>query len=161
MLKDYYYLRWKMFFDDIAANYDWFEFENDWINNQNLVYSDSPIGDAEAVAERLFQKYFVEFTLSDNSVFYIYRAMETDKTSDVVVPVARDAAYVCPALVADESGVTFSVDFNNDGCFSANETADGLQIDIPATSTIGHIKAKLTLSDGTVFFYTLFVKDLM
>ncbi len=161
MLKDYYYPRWQLFFDDITKEYDWFEVENNWIKNSDLTYTDIPVGDTRNVVERLFKKYFIEYTLLDGSTYFIFRAIESDERDRLIVPVACDSKYICPIFLPENISATFSVDFDNDGVFSDLETVEGVEVEIPNYVSTRKVSARLKLSDGTVFLYTLEIKELV
>ena len=58
MLRDFYYPRWKKWFDSgMADDIDWYEWEHQWAMDASKRYSRKPAGDARQVASRLLDKY--------------------------------------------------------------------------------------------------------
>lgn len=59
MLKDFYYPRWKYFFDNNHNEpYEgWFEMERKWVFDDTLRYSNEPQGDAKELLLKIFKKY--------------------------------------------------------------------------------------------------------
>lgn len=163
MMKDYYYPRWQKFFeakDKGTALPDWYAMEHAWAMNGSLSYPDTPVGETAEVARRLFSKYFLTFTSTDGTPYYIYRAFAQDKRGELQASAFRGSEYVCPvSALPDGIESTLSVDMNNDGAFSPDETASGLRIGIPENAVAGNVKACLTLSDGTSVVYTLALRD--
>ena len=61
ILKDFYYPRWKIFFQHLEANRtqpDWFPMEWAWAHNAALDYTDMPAGNTAETARFLLHKYF-------------------------------------------------------------------------------------------------------
>lgn len=159
MMKDYYYPRWKTFFDDITATNDWYEEEHTWAHNDKLYYPNTPIGDTKAIAKELLKKYFIPMLTSDNHTYYIYRSVKADKQQEIAQHAIRGSEYVCPIKLPQNTIATLSIDLNNDGLFSKDETRHGLTFQIPDNALTGKVKAKLTLSDSTTLIYTLILQD--
>jgi len=163
MMRDYYYPRWQKFFeaqDKGTSTPDWFDMEHAWATNSSLSYSDIPVGETAEVARRLFSKYFLTFTLDNGTPYYIYRAFGQDLRSKLTVSAFRGNEYDCPVPALPEGiTATLSVDMNNDGAFTADETVEGLRIRIPESAVAGNVKAVLTLSDGTSVTFTLALRD--
>lgn len=58
MLRDFYYPRWKKWFDNgMAGDIDWYEWEHQWAMDASKRYSREPAGDARKIARRLLDKY--------------------------------------------------------------------------------------------------------
>ena len=55
MLKDFYYPRWKYYFDNNLEepSEGWFEMERRWTLDKDLKYSDIPYGDSRTVIEEI------------------------------------------------------------------------------------------------------------
>ena len=66
MLKDYYYPRWKYYFDNnlTAPPTGWYPMEHDWATNAALSYPNTPTGDTRSVATELLRKYFITPTIT-------------------------------------------------------------------------------------------------
>lgn len=163
MMKDFYYPRWKTFFDNRdkgEAQPDWFTHDWNWAHNANLSYSNKPIGNTADVASELFGKYFAVLNLTDGKTYYAYRNIETDLTNVFTDKVLRGQKYTFPmqALSKGEN-VSFGIDFNNDGVISSDETFNSLTATIPVNAVTGKVSARLTLGDGTVLTFKLMLKD--
>ena len=59
MLKDFYYLRWKYFFEnDLQSPEDgWFAMEREWALDKTFNYSDKPQGDTKKVLKKIWKRY--------------------------------------------------------------------------------------------------------
>ena len=59
MLKDFYYPRWKYFFEnDLQSPEDgWFAMERKWALDKSLNYSDEPQGDTKKVLKKIWKRY--------------------------------------------------------------------------------------------------------
>ena len=156
MMKDYYYPRWKTYFDNMSASHDWFAMEWEWAHNAKLSYSDQPVGETADVAAELFSKYFLAL---DNDL-YIYRGMASVAPTDFESVAYRGSKFKMPVAKLPK-GVKgqLLVDLNNDGSFDQSEKADGLRISIPKQTLTGKAKAMLKLSDGTSWIFQLLIKD--
>lgn len=165
MMKDFYYPRWKIFFENLdngSSQPDWFDSDWAWAHNASLSYSDQPAGNTAEVAEELSGKYFLRLTLPDGGYHHIYRHFDTDARSSVSLTALRGETFTCPvATLPDGVTATIGADLNNDGQISDDETTQGLSINIPATAVTGKVTARLTLSDGTEFSFTLIQKDIV
>lgn len=164
MIKDFYYPRWKTFFTNLESGNsqpDWFTSDWEWAHNASLSYSNQPSGNTVDVAISLFNRYFVDFLISEEEgIYHIYRYINTDARSTVNLSAIRGETFNFPIISLPE-GVTATcgIDFNNDGKISADEQTDGLTTTIPLTSITGKVLAKIELSDGTTFEFTLILKD--
>ena len=84
MLKDFYYKRWKAFFDardNGSTSPNWFDNDWSWAHDASLSYSNQPIGNTADVASNLFTKYFITLQLNNGSNYHLFRYMNT-KTED-------------------------------------------------------------------------------
>ena len=163
MMKDFYYDRWKKFFDALDAGNeqpDWFSHDWNWAHNASLSYSDQPTGQTAEVAERLLLKYFATFTSTNATTSRINRKYATDATSRLSDVAFRGNSYALPlqGIKANELE-TVCMDFDANGSFTDNETFRSMRISIPAHATLGRTKALIRLTDGTQFTYSLLVKD--
>ncbi len=160
MMKDYYYPRWKKFFANPNVGHDWFTMDWAWAHNASLSYSATPVGNSAEVARKLFGKYFMDYTASDGTHYYIYRGIEQDMSKNVVATAYRGEAFSCPVASLPE-GVTaqMGIDVNGDGLIADGEKFDGLTANIPEAAATGQVKALLSLSDGTAMTFTLILTD--
>ena len=163
MMKDFYYPRWKTFFDNREkgeAQPDWFTHDWNWAHNAQLSYSSTPEGNTAEVANKLFAKYFAVVTLANDKTYYAYRNIENDLTNVFTDKALRGQKYTFPmqALSKGEN-VSFGIDFNNDGVISSDETFNSLTATIPVNAVTGKVSARLTLGDGTVLTFKLMLKD--
>lgn len=162
MLKDFYYKRWKAFFDNRDNGTtlpNWFDNDWAWAHNASLSYSNQPTGNTADVATKLFGKYFITVSPANASSRCFYRYMSTDLGTALNVSATRGAAYTFPTTLPTGVTATLSIDFNNDGTFGEGETADGLTINVPNTAIATQVAARLTLSDGTAADFSILLKD--
>lgn len=162
MLKDFYYKRWKAFFDNKdngTKQPDWFSNDWAWAHNASLSYSNQPTGNTADVATELFGKYFITVSPANASSRCFYRYISTDLGTALNVSATRGATYTFPTTLPTGVTATLSIDFNNDGTFGEGETADGLTINVPNTAIATQVAARLTLSDGTTADFSILLKD--
>lgn len=162
MLKDFYYKRWKAFFDNKdngTKQPDWFSNDWAWAHNASLSYSNQPTGNTADVATKLFGKYFITVSPANASSRCFYRYISTDLGTALNMSATRGAAYTFPTTLPTGVTATLSIDFNNDGTFGENETVDGLTINVPTTAIATQVAARLTLSDGTAADFSILLKD--
>lgn len=163
MMKDFYYKRWKDFFDSRdngTSQPDWFTNDWNWAHNAQLSYSDQPVGNTAEVATNLFDKYFAIVNQADGNPYYAYRYIDNDLTSVLNEKALRGKTYTFPLQsIPASSTVALGIDFNNDGVISASETTQSLSAKVPSDAVVGKVKARLTLSDGTVLNFKITLKD--
>lgn len=162
MLKDFYYKRWKAFFDNRDNGTtlpNWFDNDWAWAHNASLSYSNQPTGNTADVATELFGKYFITVSPANASSRCFYRYISTDLGTALNVSATRGATYTFPTTLPTGVTATLSIDFNNDGTFGEGETADGLTINVPNTAIATQVAARLTLSDGTTADFSILLKD--
>lgn len=162
MLKDFYYKRWKAFFDNRDNGTtlpNWFDNDRAWAHDASLSYSNQPTGNTADVATELFGKYFITVSPANASSRCFYRYISTDLGTALNVSATRGATYTFPTTLPTGVTATLSIDFNNDGTFGENETANGLTINVPTTAIATQVAARLTLSDGTAADFSILLKD--
>ena len=163
MMKDFYYPRWKAFFDNRdkgKALPNWFTNDWKWAHNAALSYSNKPVGNTAETATRLLGKYFTSLEKADGKPYYIYRHMATDATSSLVFSAIRGEKFTLPlTALTDGTSVTLGIDLNNDGTLADSETTGAPDMDIPETAICGKVKAVLTFSDGTQLTFSVILKD--
>ncbi len=163
MMKDYYYARWKTFFDNLeagASQPDWFATDWAWAHNAELDYTDVPSGETAKVARTLLDKYFVDYTSDDGTHYYIYRGFDQDYTKTLSASAYRGETFACPVTdLPDGVTATMGIDFNNDGLISDAEKQETLAALIPTDAVTGKVKAQLSLSDGTTVSFSVVLTD--
>lgn len=162
MLKDFYYKRWKAFFDNRdngTQTPNWFKNDWDWAHNSNLQYTDQPVGITAEVANKLFGKYFITLQQTDGSNYHLFRYMTTDMSSSLTETASRGENYTIPINVPQGVSVKLGIDYNNDGTISEEEETEGNSTTIPTTASTSKVKAQITLSDGTIMKYAVILKD--
>lgn len=162
MMKDYYYPRWKYFFDNNLQGADWFDMEWKWAHNTGSTkhsYQNTTTGDTHEVAERLFGKYFIPVMLNDGSIHFVYRTMDNDLTAQYTLEGFRGQQMSLPFTLSEGLTATLYVDFNNDGSFGDGESTAGTVVSVPANAATTRVKARLLLSDGTTMNFYATLKD--
>ena len=164
MMRDFYYPRWKAFFDekiDGTPHSAWFDMEYAWAHNATKQYTMEAEGNTAEVAARLLAKYFLPMEQDGAAAYYVQRGTAEDARTKVEVNALRGKTFACPIpeLTADVTA-TLGVDLNGDGVIdAATETANGTDIAVPADAAIGKVRALLTLSDGTEFAFTVVIRE--
>ncbi len=163
IMKDFYYTRWKTFFDNRDANTaqpDWFTHDWQWAHDASLSYSNTPEGSTKEVAAELFDRYFARYQSTDGTLYYLYRGIEQDYNDIVTANAYRGETFTPEGLTLPaDATATLCIDYNNDGTYSADETTEGLTATIPTTAVAGQVKACLKLSDGTAMNFTIALRD--
>lgn len=155
MMKDFYYPRWKYYFDNNLSGTDWFVMEDKWVKDAALSYSDQPVGQTATVAAELFASYFLPFTRPDGTPYYIMRKFDQDKSGEIRYPVYRGESFTAPVLLPAGQTARLSVDFDNNGVYDTSETVEALTVTVPENAVTGDVHARLVLSDGTSFVFAL------
>ena len=159
MLKDYYYPRWKYFFDNNCQGKDWFAMEWAWAHDNSKTYSDQPTGSTADVARQLFAKYFFPVTLDNGKAFYAYRTIDNDVRKTYCPTVNRGSSLDLGLTIPTGTTASFLLDLNADGVISDSETFTSLTTTIPADCATGKVKAQINLSDGTTLAFNVILKD--
>ena len=161
MLRDFYYQRWKTWFDNgmQAPNGGWFQWEWNWAHSNPGTYSSEAQGDTRAAVGELMPKYLSRFTPRQLGAgetlqpYFIDRLLSTDATGkffDCASPGALYSPDIEGAEVAE-----IAVDFSRNGRYEANETQSGSAFMMPDNAPVGERMCRITLTDGTVFTFTL------
>lgn len=164
MMKDFYYPRWKAFFDekiDGTSHASWFDMEWAWAHNAEKQYTMEAEGNTADVAAELLAKYFLPMEQDGAKTYYVQRGTAEDARTKVEVNALRDRTFACPIPeLSTDVAATLGVDLNGDGVIdAATETANATSIAIPADAAIGKVRALLTLSDGTEFAFTVVIRE--
>lgn len=159
MVKDFYYARWKKWFDEGMKGQSWFQWEWNWAHNNPDAYHPNAVGDTREVASRLLPKYLSPFTpATENATpYYVPRMMSTDVSSKVIDKAGIDSEYLPNFVTPGTQIAEIAIDFNKSNTYDDSEKSTDPEgrIMIPADAPIGERKCRITLADGTVFTYTL------
>ena len=140
MLSDYYYPRWKYWFDhDMQApSAGWFysewnwahELEGEWgasakgqqMKAQRTYYTAAPEGDTHTVAQEVFRAYVLPFTLASGKMYYAYRGLDNNCTNRHLITLPDGTESIVMPFDVDASEIeVFCIDFNGDGTFVGAE----------------------------------------
>ncbi|MCM1117383.1 MAG: alpha-N-acetylglucosaminidase C-terminal domain-containing protein [Pseudoflavonifractor sp.] len=158
MLKDFYYQRWKTWFDNgmKAPTGGWFQWEWNWAHSNPGAYNDTPIGDTHTVATAIMSKYLSKMTssISDEPHVYIDRLLINNYKKKFFDGTNPGVTY-SPNIAGDVTVTEIAIDFSTNGLFDENEIQTGSTFAIPEDAPIGERNARVTLSDGTVINYTI------
>ncbi|MCM1108058.1 MAG: alpha-N-acetylglucosaminidase C-terminal domain-containing protein [Clostridium sp.] len=161
LLKDFHYERWKTYFDNLTAGTaqpDWFAVEEAWTKDYTKQYTARAEGDAVAVAQEVFDRYFARFGGEGDAHYFAY-GEEADMRATVSFRGWRGEAFTSPVGLPDGVEGKLSVDLNNNGLYDAGETFDGLTFAVPKQATTAAVRALLTLTDSTKITFTLVIAD--
>lgn len=158
MLKDFYYQRWKQWFDNgmRAPSEGWFNWEWKWAHSNPNAYDDIPTGDSRSVAAELLPKYLSKFTsrVSGQAPIYIDRLLNNDHKKKFYDLASPESTYT-PAIDGNAAITDICIDLNRNGLYEEAETQKGGSYTLGADAPIGERNAKITLADGTIINYTL------
>lgn len=159
IMKDFYYQRWKIWFDNgmKAPSGGWFNWEWNWAHSKPAVYPTEPTGDTREVASRLLPKYLSPFrsNIAGAEPRYIPRLLTTDLKGKLFDSAFRDTDYAPDFNIAGAEISEIAIDFNRNTSFGADETAKAPAFHIPADAPIGERTVRVRLTDGTQLTYTL------
>lgn len=159
MVKDFYYARWKKWFDSGMKGQNWFNWEWNWAHSNPDAYNAIAVGNTREVASRILPKYLSQFNSAIEGIepYYVPRMMSTDASAKVHDKASRDNAYRPSFITAGTQIAEIAIDFNKSNIYEDYEksaASDGSFV-IPADAPVGERKCRITLDDGTVFVYTL------
>lgn len=162
MMKDFYFQRWKQFFealDNQKTMPDWFDHDWNWAHDTTLSYPTRPTGNTAQTATELLAKYFVPCTTTSGT-YYLYRHIETSPEPALPLTALRGQTFRFPLDTLPEGiSARLSIDFNNDFAYQQGETAEGTTLSVPTDALPGAAQALLTLSDGTQLKARITLKD--
>lgn len=175
MLSDYYYPRWKYWFDHnmSAPEGGWFYHDWEWAHNLVIdytqaakttakevrTYSEKPEGNTHATVAKTLPKYIVAVTSDNGKKTYVYRALTTTLSSDMSFTAYRETNFSLPTNLLSAEGFSLKADLNNDGNFDGEgETSTGLSFAIPANAP-STLNMRLTNTDGTQIDFSVSVAD--
>ncbi|MBO5674978.1 MAG: alpha-N-acetylglucosaminidase [Bacteroidaceae bacterium] len=169
LLKDYYYPRWKYYFENNCTNGEYKFFEWNWahgmehavgqtgISSKPLTkgqaghtdsYTREPEGNTIEEAQKLLNKYIVPIEMS-SGIYYAYRYLDNDLTTKVTIIANAGTSIDLTQYFGPQESATVSGDF-----IEGNAT-DLKKIIIKSDAADGSYNATLTLSDGTVLTFTV------
>lgn len=159
IMRDYYYPRWKYFFDNDCQGKDWFTDEWAWAHDATKTYSNVPQGDSRTTARRLVAKHFLPLTIDGGKMYIAYRTLTSDLTATYCPEAYRGETFSMNMQIPDGTKATLAIDLNGDGMMAENESFGTTDVQIPASSVTGSVKAGLTLDDGTQIAFSVVLKD--
>lgn len=169
LLKDYYYPRWKYYFENNCTNGEYKFFEWNWahgmehavgqtgISSKPLTkgqaghtdsYTREPEGNTIEEAQKLLNKYIIPIEMS-SGIYYAYRYLDNDLTTKVTIIANAGTSIDLTQYFGPQESATVSGDF-----IDGNAT-DLKKIIIKSDAADGSYNATLTLSDGTVLTFTV------
>lgn len=169
LLKDYYYPRWKYYFENNCTNGEYKFFEWNWahgmehavgqtgISSKPLTkgqaghtdsYTREPEGNTIEEAQKLLNKYIIPIEMS-SGIYYAYRYLDNDLTNKVTIIANAGTSIDLTQYFGPQESATVS------GDFIEGNTTDLKKIIIKSDAADGSYNATLTLSDGTVLTFTV------
>ena len=169
LLKDYYYPRWKYYFENNCTNGEYKFFEWNWahgmehavgqtgISSKPLTkgqaghtdsYTREPEGNTIEEAQKLLNKYIIPIEMS-SGIYYAYRYLDNDLTTKVTIIANAGTSIDLTQYFGPQESATVSGDF-----IEGNAT-DLKKIIIKSDAADGSYNATLTLSDGTFLTFTV------
>ena len=164
LLKDYYYKRWKYFFDNNCTNGEYKFFEWNWAHGMKHEVGQTAVSDVELTADqdghtskytrepegntveeavKMLGKYIIPIAMDDGTTYYAYRTFTYDLTDKATVRVAAGGNVDFTKLfnIPDDAEVSGTV---VKGDSPAQATAVPVKEDAE-----GNYTATITLADGT------------
>ena len=156
MVKDFYYQRWKTWFDNgmQAPAGGWFQWEHNWATNANKRFPTEPTGNTAEVATRLLGRYLPELTSAKAGQEPAYlKAMTENDLRGKWFDLCNPEGVYTPAVTGEVTEI--AIDFSKNGRYESDETVAGSSFAIPADAPVGERTCRITLADGTVAGFTL------
>ncbi len=156
MVGDFYYQRWKTWFDNgmKVPSGGWFQWERNWALNSAKRYPTAPTGNTAEVAARLLGRYLPELRSAVAAQEPAYLpAMTTVDLAGKWFDLCNPESVYKPDITAGVSEI--AIDFSGNGRFEAAETTAGDSFAIPADAPVGERLCRITLADGTAVTYTV------
>ena len=169
LLKDYYYPRWKYYFENNCTNGEYKFFEWNWahgmehavgqtgISSKPLTkgqaghtdsYTREPEDNTIEEAQKLLNKYIIPIEMS-SGIYYAYRYLDNDLRTKVTIIANAGTSIDLTQYFGPQESATVSGDF-----IEGNAT-DLKKIIIKSDAADGSYNATLTLSDSTVLTFTV------
>ncbi len=167
MLKDFYYQRWKTWFDNgmAAPGGGWFQWEWNWAHNDTKRYPTEATGSTYDVAGSLLPKYIGIFRSGIDGALPVFIKMKlvNDLTSSLTDIGSRGNAYTPDIICSPDITIAeIAIDFNGNKSFDdEGETSATGSIYIPADTRLGDRRVMVTMTDGTVIQYILSIRQII
>lgn len=182
MLKDFYYPRWKYWFDHNmqAPSAGWFYTDWNWAHDTGLpigssikgttggaatrtYYTAAPEGVTSEVAEELMAKYLLPIRHGEQT-YYAYRALRSDLQDRITLNGVRGQRFVLPLGATNIDGThvtaTLRLDLDDNQTYATTYALDAnLTTTQPLHATPASVPALLSVSDGTQVHFTLTLCD--
>ncbi len=172
LLKDYYYKRWKYYFDNNCNGGQYEYFEWNWahgkehyvgqtgFSNVDLTadqdghtskYTREPVGNTVEEAKSMLGKYIIPVTVNGRT-HYAYRYLDNDVSSMATIPAEKGATVDLTPYFGALNGIS---SITSDAV-SGNIT-DLSKVAIKADAADGAHSATITLNDGTklIFYFSI------
>lgn len=164
MMKDFYYERWKQWFDNGMKEVSggWYAWERAWAHNTKR-YPTTPVGSTAEVAGRNLPKYLSPFTskIEGQETRYIPRLLTTDLRKKLYDRASRGEAYTPDFVITGTTIADIAVDLDKNTLFSDGEVQAGGEFAVPADLAVGEYPVRVRLADGTELTYTLTVVEVI
>ena len=176
LLKDYYYKRWKHYFDNNCTDAEYKFFEWNWAHGMTHNVGDASIsttpltvgqdghtdsytrdavGNTIEEANEMLGKYIIPVVKADGSVYYAYRYLTNDEMASkvAIMATAGGALNLTEIFKVDLTGATVSGDFAT--MVTDNTFADFSNVVVKSNATTGSHAGVITLTDGTVLKFNV------
>ena len=172
LLKDYYYKRWKYYFDNNCTDGEYKYFEWNWahgkehyvgqtgISDVDLTeeqdghtskYTREPVGNTVEEAKSMLGKYIIPVTVNGRT-HYAYRYLDNDVSSMATIPAKKGETIDLTPYFGELTGISR---FTSDAV--SGTVTDLSKVAIKADAPDGAHSATITLSDGTklTFYFSI------
>ena len=172
LLKDYYYPRWKYYFDNNCTDGEYKYFEWNWAHGMKHKVGDTgisttplkkgevghtdsytrePEGNTIEKATEMLGKYIIPVTVNGRT-HYAYRYLDNDISSMATIPTSAGATIDLTPYFGKLTGIS---SFTSDAV--SGSVTDLSKVAIKANATDGAHSATITLNDGTklTFYFSI------
>ena len=176
LLKDFYYKRWKHYFDNNCTDAEYKFFEWNWAHGMTHNVGDASIsttaltvgqdghtdsytrdavGNTIEETNEMLGKYIIPVVKADGSVYYAYRYLTNDEMASkvAIMATAGGTLNLTEIFKVDLTGATVTGDFAT--MVTDNTFADFSNVVIKADATTGSHAGVITLTDGTVLKFNV------
>lgn len=172
LLKDYYYKRWKYYFDNNCTDGEYKYFEWNWAHGKEHYvgqtgfsdvdlteeqdghtskYTREPVGNTVEEAKSMLGKYIIPVTVNGRT-HYAYRYLDNDVSSMATIPAKKGETIDLTPYFGELTGISR---FTSDAV--SGTVTDLSKVAIKADAPDGAHSATITLSDGTklTFYFSI------